>query len=102
MRRSFRLLREAGVPVVLGTDAGVLAHGANAEELLALAGAGLSPAEALQAATVDAASLLGVRDIGEIAIGNAADFVVVDGDPLTDLHTVQRPAMVFKAGRLVA
>jgi imidazolonepropionase-like amidohydrolase len=99
VRRSFRLLREAGVPVVLGTDAGVLAHGRNADELFALAEAGLSAAEALRAATVDAAALLGVREIGEIAAGKAADFVVVEGDPLSDLHTLERPALVVKAGR---
>ena len=101
VRRAFGILRKAGVPVVLGTDAGVLAHGKNAEELLALADAGLSPAEALRAATVDAAALLGLRQIGEIAVGKAADFVVVEGDPLSDLRTVERPALVVKAGRPV-
>ncbi len=99
VRRSFGLLLEVGVPVVLGTDAGVLAHGKNAEELVALDEAGLTPAEALRAATVDAAALLGVDEIGEIAIGKAADFVVVEGDPLTDLRVVQRPVMVLKGGR---
>ena len=102
VRRAFGILREAGVPVVLGTDAGVLAHGKNAEELLALADAGLSPAEASRAATVDAAALLGLRQIGEIAVGKAADFVVVEGDPLSDLRTVERPALVVKAGRPVS
>jgi imidazolonepropionase-like amidohydrolase len=101
VRRSFRLLRDAGAPVVLGTDAGVLAHGSNAGELLALADAGMSPAEALRAATVAAAALLGIADIGEIAVGKAADFVVVEGDPLSDLHLVERPALVMKAGRPV-
>jgi imidazolonepropionase-like amidohydrolase len=99
VRQAFRLLRAAGVPVVLGTDAGVLAHGQNAAELLALADAGLSPAEALRAATIDAAALLDLAGIGEIAVGKAADFVVVAGDPLTDLHTLERPALVVKAGR---
>lgn len=99
VRRSFGLLLEVGVPVVLGTDAGVLAHGKNAEELVALDEAGLTPAEALRAATVAAAALLGVDEIGEIAIGKAADFVVVEGDPLTDLRVVQRPVMVLKGGR---
>jgi imidazolonepropionase-like amidohydrolase len=99
VRRSFRLLREAGVPVVLGTDAGVLVHGRNADELLALADAGLTAADALRAATVDAAALLGIREVGEIAVGKAADLVVVDGDPLDDLHTLQRPELVVKNGR---
>ena len=101
VRQSFRLLREAGVPVVLGTDAGVLAHGSNASELLALAEAGLTPADALRAATVEAAALLGLSDVGEIAVGKRADLVVVEGDPLSDLHTLERPAMVVQSGRVV-
>jgi imidazolonepropionase-like amidohydrolase len=101
VRQAFRLLHAAGVPVVLGTDAGVLAHGKNAAELLALADAGLSPAEALRAATIDAAALLAVAEIGEIAVGKTADFVVVEGDPLTDLHTLECPVLVVKAGRPV-
>jgi imidazolonepropionase-like amidohydrolase len=98
---SFRRLRAAGVPVVLGTDAGVLRHGQNARELAALTDAGLSPAEALRAATLDAARLLGRRDLGEIKVGAAADFVVVKGDPLQDIRLVQRPEMVWQGGRTV-
>ena len=101
VRRSFRLLHAAGVPIVMGTDAGVLAHGTNAAELLALTDAGLSPAEALRAATVDAAALLGLAGAGEIVRGGAADFMVVEGDPLTDLHTLERPFLVVKAGRTI-
>jgi imidazolonepropionase-like amidohydrolase len=97
--RSFRLLRSAGVPIVLGTDAGVLTHGRNADEILALVAAGLSPAEAIRAATVEAAALLGRKDLGEIAVGSAADFVVVAGDPLADPGLLGRPALVLKAGR---
>jgi imidazolonepropionase-like amidohydrolase len=99
IRRSFRLLRSLGVPIVLGTDAGVLPHGSNAEELLALVQAGLSPAEAIRAATVEAAALIGRKDLGEIAIGAAADFVVVAGDPLKDPGLLARPALVLKSGR---
>jgi imidazolonepropionase-like amidohydrolase len=98
---SFRRLRAAGVPVVLGTDAGVLAHGQNARELAALTAAGLTPAEALRAATVDAARLLGRNDLGEIKLGAVADFVVVAGDPLQDITLLQRPEMVVQGGRTV-
>jgi imidazolonepropionase-like amidohydrolase len=101
VRRSFRLLHAAGVPIVMGTDAGVLAHGTNAAELLALTEAGLSPAEALRTATVDAAALLGLAGAGEIVRGGPADFMVVEGDPLTDLHTLERPVLVVKAGRTI-
>jgi imidazolonepropionase-like amidohydrolase len=96
---SFKLLRAAGVPIVLGTDAGVLTHGRNADEILALVEAGLRPAEAMRAATVEAAALLGRKDLGEIAIGAAADFVVVIGDPLEAPGLLARPALVLKAGR---
>jgi imidazolonepropionase-like amidohydrolase len=99
VRRSFRLLRQAGVPIVLGTDAGVLPHGQNAKELAALVEAGLTPAEAIRAATVEAAALLERKDLGEIAVGAAADFVVVTGDPLKDSALLARPALVLKAGR---
>ena len=98
---SFRLLRRAGVPIVLGTDAGVLPHGQNARELVALTEAGLSPAEALRAATVDAAVLLGATDAGEIRVGAAGDLVVVAGDPLEDIGVVERPTLVVQGGRIV-
>jgi imidazolonepropionase-like amidohydrolase len=97
---SFRLLRRAGVPIVLGTDAGVLPHGRNARELVALTEAGLSPAEALRAATSDAAALLGATDAGEIKVGAVADLVVVAGDPLEDIHVVERPELVVVRGRV--
>jgi imidazolonepropionase-like amidohydrolase len=98
IRRSFRLLRSMGVPIVLGTDAGVLPHGRNADELEALVRAGLTPAEAIRAATVDAAALIGRKDLGEIAVGAAADFVVVAGDPLKNPGLLGRPALVLKGG----
>ena len=99
IRRSFRLLRSAGVPIVLGTDAGVLPHGRNADEILALVQAGLTTAEAIRAATLDAAALIGRKDLGEIAAGAAADLVVVAGNPLKDPRLLARPALVLKGGR---
>jgi imidazolonepropionase-like amidohydrolase len=99
LRRSFRLLVAAGVPIVLGTDAGVLPHGRNAGEIAALVQAGLTPAQAIRAATVEAAALLGRKDLGEITVGAAADFVVVAGDPLKRPDLLAQPALVLKAGR---
>jgi imidazolonepropionase-like amidohydrolase len=101
VRRSFLALHQVGVPVVFGTDAGVLPHGANARELVALIDAGLSPLEALRAATVNAAALLGSSRIGEIVVGGAGDFVVVTGKPLRDVRVLQRPELVVQAGRVV-
>ena len=98
---SLRLLHDTGVPIVLGTDAGVLRHGDNAKELVALTGIGLSPLEALRAATIDAATLLGQPRLGEIARGATADLVIVDGDPLQNIAVVQRPVFVIKHGAIV-
>ena len=61
--------------------------------------AGLAPAEAILAATVEAAALLRRKDLGEIAVGAAADFVVVAGDPLAPPDLLAQPALVLKAGR---
>jgi imidazolonepropionase-like amidohydrolase len=99
--RSFHLLRRAGVQVVAGTDAGVLPHGQNARELLALAEAGLTPLEAIRAATVTAAQLLSEPGLGRIGVDAIADLVVVEGDPLQDLTVLRQPLMVIRGGRVV-
>jgi imidazolonepropionase-like amidohydrolase len=92
----------AGVRLVFGTDGGVLPHGRNAEELLAMVQAGVSPLDAIKAATVNAAAAFGLADsLGTIAPGMGADLVVVDGDPLRDLSTLGRPRFVLARGRIV-
>jgi imidazolonepropionase-like amidohydrolase len=101
VRQSMRRLHAAGVPIVAGTDAGVLPHGRNARELSALTEVGFTPADALRSATVGAASLLRVSGIGEIRTGAAADLVLVQGDPLQDIHVMEKPALVLKGGRTV-
>ena len=98
-----RVARDLGVAVVAGTDIAYApgAHGVTAE-LHALVGAGLTPAEALRAATSQAASCLGLADrIGTVAVGLEADLLVVDGDPRSDLSLLDRPAMVMLGGRFV-
>lgn len=99
--RSFRLLHRAGVPIVAGTDAGVLPHGENARELQALRDAGLSPLEAIRAATVTSAGLIGDSRLGRIGVDATADLVVVEGDPLQDLAVLRKPVLVIRAGRVV-
>jgi imidazolonepropionase-like amidohydrolase len=79
----------------------VLPHGSNARELVALIDNGMSPLDALRAATLDAAALLGSSRVGEIAVGRAGDFVVVEGDPLRDVRVLQRPVLVLRGGRVV-
>jgi imidazolonepropionase-like amidohydrolase len=91
----------AGVRIAMGTDSGVFAHGRNIEELQLLVGVGMSPAQALVAATSSAAELLRLPDRGVVESGRRADLVVVDGDPY-DLDTfTDRLTHVFKAGTLV-
>lgn len=75
---------EAGVPIAMGTDAGVGPHGENLEEISLLAGAGLSTTEALAAGTSVAAALLGQDRVGRIGEGSLADLVLIDGDLRTD------------------
>jgi imidazolonepropionase-like amidohydrolase len=96
----------AGVKVGAGTDAGGHMHFINARELQCMVEVGMSPMQALQAATGWAAECLGIeRDVGSVQPGKLADLVVVDGDPLQDitvLQDLQRIKMVFKEGQLCA
>ena len=94
----------AGVKIVAGTDAGGHQHGINAWELEHLVAAGLSPMQAIQAATGWAAECLGwSADLGTVAPGKLADLVLVQGDPLQDITVLQdrkRLKLVFKRGRI--
>lgn len=94
-----RRAHEAGVRIAFGTDTGVSAHGDNAQEFALLVRAGLTPLEAIQAATVVAAEHLQISDqAGLIAPGRNADIVAVEGDPLTDVTTLEDMAFVMKGG----
>lgn len=106
MSRVHRALVAAGVPLVASTDAGIpgVAHDRLAEGLAALARyAGLSPAQALRAATSGAARALGLEcETGRLAPGLAADVLVLEADPLVDLGALARPLAVFARGQRVA
>lgn len=93
---------KVGVPIVLGTDATVLPHGQNAKELQALVEVGLTPLEAIRAATTRAAALLGISDIGRIQRGASADLVGLNGDPLNDVGALREPVLVVARGKVVA
>jgi imidazolonepropionase-like amidohydrolase len=92
----------AGVKVGFGTDAAVYPHGLNAHEFAVMVKLGLTPLQAIQAATVNDADLLGWSDkIGTIEPGKWADIVAVDGDPLADVTTLERVKFVMKGGEVV-
>lgn len=92
----------ANVTLVFGTDGGVLPHGQNAQEFAALTAAGVSPLDAIRAATVNAARAFRLADsVGTIAAGSVADIIAVDGDPLTDISALTRVAFVMQRGRVV-
>jgi imidazolonepropionase-like amidohydrolase len=95
-------LYRSGVMLVYGTDGGVLPHGRNAEEAIALAAAGVPATEILRAATVNAAKALGLADsVGAIRRGMVADLIAVPGDPRADLRVLERPSFVMARGRVV-
>ena len=92
----------AGVKVGFGTDAAVYPHGLNAHEFAVMVKLGLTPLQAIQAATINDADLLGWSDkIGTIEPGKWADIVAVDGDPLADVTTLERVKFVMKGGEVV-
>jgi imidazolonepropionase-like amidohydrolase len=97
---------EAGVKIVAGTDAGGHGHPANAGELVCLVDAGLTPMQAIQAATSWAAECCGKEaELGTVEKGKLADLVVVNGDPLADIAILREPAnirLVLKGGEVVA
>ena len=94
-----RRAHEGGVKIAFGTDSGVSAHGDNAQEFALLVRAGLSPLEAIQAATVSAAEHLRIaNEAGKIAVGMPADIIAVSGDPLTDVTELERMKFVMKSG----
>src|SRR6185503_17517789 len=98
-----RLANRSGVTMVFGTDGGVLPHGKNAEEFRTLVdGAGLSPIEAIRAATINAAAAFRLRDsVGTIAPRMVADIIAVRGDPLADVSVLLRPVFVMSRGRII-
>ncbi|RDI56109.1 metal-dependent hydrolase family protein [Nocardia mexicana] len=100
-RETLRKAIGAGVRIACGTDAPAVPHGDNAKELWALVDRGMTPAQALRAATVTAAELIGADDRGRLAPGLLADIIAVPGDPTSDITTTQDVRFVMKDGRTV-
>ncbi len=101
-RDNFRKANAAGAKMVFGTDAGVMPHGDAAKQFRIMVQYGMTPLQAIRAATVTAADALGrTRDVGAIAVGRYADMVAVPGNPLADITVLERPAAVIKGGEQV-
>jgi imidazolonepropionase-like amidohydrolase len=98
-RESFQRAVKAGVKIAYGTDAGVYPHGWNGKQFVHMVRWGQTPMEAIKAATVNAADLLGWSDrVGAIAPGKFADIIAVEGDPLKDISEMERVKFVMKGG----
>ncbi|HKD55704.1 MAG TPA: amidohydrolase family protein [Steroidobacteraceae bacterium] len=98
----FKTALRLGVPIALGTDAGVYPHGMNGMEFGLMTELGMSPAAALLAGTRDAAKLLGVEDdLGTLQAGKTADIVGVQGNVLSDIHATEHPVFVMHLGHVV-
>jgi imidazolonepropionase-like amidohydrolase len=103
-RESVQRAMAAGLTIGAGSDPihWVPACDVLVREIEALVAAGMSPADAIRAATLNGATIIGVEDqLGSLAPGKAADVIVVDGDPLQDLRALARPALVIKAGTVM-
>ena len=101
-RASFQAALKAGVPMCMGSDVGVFAHGGNARELELMAAYGMSPLQVLRAATSGNARMLHQEArLGRVRVGLLADLVAVEGDPTKDLSALRRVRLVMKGGTLV-
>lgn len=100
-RQTFRAAHKAGVKMVFGTDGGVYPNGDNARQFAKMVEWGMTPMEAIQAATVNAAQALGrTADVGAIEKGRYGDLIAVSGDPLADVSRLTRVSFVMKGGEV--
>ena len=101
-RDNFRAAHRAGVKMVFGSDAGVMPHGTAGGQFRTMVDYGMTPMEAIQAATRNAAQALGrERDVGAIAPGRYGDIIAVDGDPTGNVRELESVDVVIKGGKVV-
>lgn len=101
-RMSFLKAVKGGVKMVYGTDTGIIPQGANARQFAVMVRWGMTPSQAILAATSIAAEMLGLsREIGSIEAGKYADIIAVTGDPLSDISVLENPSFVMKAGKII-
>jgi imidazolonepropionase-like amidohydrolase len=99
IQKSFAKAYKEGVKIAFGTDAGVFKHGMNWLEFGYMIEAGMKPMDAIKSATMNAAELIGIKDmVGSIETGKLADIVAVDGDPLIDPKVFGKVVFVMKDG----
>ena len=99
IQQTFARAWKAGITIMFGTDTGVGPHGGNAKEFGHMVEAGMPVMDAIRAATVVPAKYLGIDDrLGSVAAGKVADVVAVPGNPLTDVHALERVSFVMKEG----
>jgi imidazolonepropionase-like amidohydrolase len=101
-RQTFQRAVRAGVQMIFGSDAGVYPHGQNGRQFAKMVQWGMTPLQAIRAATLNAAQALGrTSDVGAIAIGRYADIIAVTGDPLKDVRALETVDTVIKGGVVV-
>ena len=100
-RQTFQRAVKAGVKMTFGTDAGVYPHGDNGKQFAKMVQWGMTPLQAIQAATLNASEALGRNDVGVIEPGRYGDLVAVRGDPLRDVTLLEHVDAVVKGGQLV-
>ena len=100
-RQTFQRAVKAGVKMIFGTDAGVYPHGDNGKQFVKMVQWGMTPLQAIQAATLNASLALGRSDVGIIEPGRYGDLVAVRGDPLRDVTVLEHVDAVVKGGQLV-
>lgn len=101
-RQTFQRAVKGGVRMIFGSDAGVYPHGDNGRQFAKMVEWGMTPMQAIRAATMNGAEALGMTaDVGAIAVGRYADIIAVDGDPLTDVRQLEGVDAVVKGGVLV-
>ena len=100
-RMNFKQAVEAGAKITFGTDAGIFPHGDNKKQFKYMVEWGMTPLQAIQAATINTAELFGLSDIGRIEEGFIADIVGTNGNPLDDITLLESVTFVMKEGEVI-